>query len=144
MKYFLILISLLALKTQAVTIETATKRKVAQDNLSSEKELLVAIAACSNGSKVEEMLTCARPLFSEKRTEEQIRKMLFWFRLNIKITDLTVCSDSKVQFIPPRVKLDSDRIICGAYSLEGLDKEALFFIGSNGSDKKLKLINLRP
>ncbi|MES2801432.1 MAG: hypothetical protein V4654_02985 [Bdellovibrionota bacterium] len=143
MKYILLFISVLALQSYAFRFDTVAKKNVVQDALATEKELLVGIAACSKAKKTNEILKCARPLMSEQLTDREIKKTLYWFAQDIKITSFEVCSASTTEFIPQRVKLDSKKILCGSYLREELDHQAVFFIGSDSSNK-LKLINLRP
>lgn len=141
-KYILILTSVFALQSHALQFDVV-KRGVAQEDLTAEKELLIGIATCVKEKTPEDMVKCARPLMSEKLNERQIRKILFWFAQDTKLTSFGVCSKSTTEFIPERVKLDSKKIVCGGYSVEGLEKQAVFFIGSDSANK-LRLVNLRP
>lgn len=141
-KFILIFISMFTMQVHAFEFETV-KRAVAQDSLSAERSLLMSIASCLKEKKADHIVKCARPFMSEKLEDRDVRKIMYWFSQNIKITSLNICPHSVVEFIPSTVKLDSKKILCGDYSLEGLDKQSLFFIGFD-SQNKLKLVNLRP
>lgn len=131
-----------ALQSYAFKFDT-TKKNVEQDSLAAEKELLINITTCLKEKKSDSILKCARPLMSESLSDREVKKILFWFAQDVKVTALTVCPKTVTEFIPQRVKLDAKEILCGAYSLTGLDQQAVFFIGSSTASK-LKLINLRP